>query len=178
MTAKPPLERVQESERLLERIMLSIPGFSGYKLKEQRREADRIVRDYIYNLLAHARDDLFGCFQILNDAKVTEILEPTNQLIAKLDRVAEKINRAAYGYSAFFDSVRIDTPQLDQMLQYDTQLTETARKLVDMISNFKTNLTQNKLEDTRNVELQISNSITELENAFDKRKLMIEGVTV
>ncbi|HKM77382.1 MAG TPA: hypothetical protein VJZ32_13300 [Candidatus Bathyarchaeia archaeon] len=178
MAAKPPLERVQESERLLERIMLSIPGFSGYKLKEQRREADRIVRDYIYNLLAHSRDDLSRCFQILNEAKLTEILEPTNQLIARLDRVAEKINRAAYGYSAFFDSARIDTPQLDQMLQYDTQLTDAARKIVDMISNFKTNLTENKLEDARDIELQISNSITELEDAFDKRKLMIEGVTV
>jgi len=158
--------------------MLSIPGFRGYKLKEQRREADRIVRDYIYNLLVHARDDLSRCFQILNDAKVTEILEPTNQLIAKLDRVAEKINRAAYGYSAFFDSVRIDTPQLDQMLQYDTQLTDIARKLADMISSFKTNLTDNRLEDARNTELQISNSIAELEDAFDKRKLVIEGVTV
>jgi len=158
--------------------MLSIPGFSGYKLKEQRREADRIVRDYIYNLLAHSRDDLSRCFQILNEAKLTEILEPTNQLIARLDRVAEKINRAAYGYSAFFDSARIDTPQLDQMLQYDTQLTDAARKIVDMISNFKTNLTENKLEDARDIELQISNSITELEDAFDKRKLMIEGVTV
>ncbi|HKM78982.1 MAG TPA: hypothetical protein VJZ03_07880 [Candidatus Bathyarchaeia archaeon] len=178
MAAKPPLERVQESERLLERIMLSIPGFSGYKLKEQRREADRIVRDYIYNLLAHSRDDLSRCFQILNEAKLTEILEPTNQLIARLDRVAEKINRAAYGYSAFFDSARIDTPQLDQMLQYDTQLTDAARKIVDMISNFKTNLTENKLEDARDIELQISDSITELEDAFDKRKLMIEGVTV
>ncbi len=178
MAAKPPLERVQESERLLQRIMLSIPRFSGYKLKEQRREADRIVRDYIYNLLAHSRDDLSRCFQILNDVKLTGILEPTNQLIARLDRVAEKINRAAYGYSAFFDSVRIDTPQLDQMLQYDTQLTDTARKLADTISNFKTNLTENKLEDARNIELQISNSITELEDTFDKRKLMIEGVTV
>jgi hypothetical protein len=158
--------------------MLSIPGFRGYKLKEQRREADRIVRDYIYNLLVHARDDLFRCFQILNDAKVTEILEPTNQLIAKLDRVAEKINRAAYGYSAFFDSVRIDAPQLDQMLQHDTQLTESARKLAEMISGFKTSLTDNKLEDARNTELQISNSIAELEDAFDKRKLVIEGVTV
>ena len=158
--------------------MLSIPGFRGYKLKEQRREADRIVRDYIYNLLAHARDDLLRCFQILNDAKATEILELTNQLIAKLDRVAEKINRAAYGYSAFFDSVRIDAPQLDQMLQYDTQLTESARKLAEMISGFKTNLTDNKLEDARNTELQISNSIAELEDAFDKRKLVIEGVTV
>ena len=178
MAGKPPLERVQESERLLERIMLSIPGFRGYKLKEQRREADRIVRDYIYNLLAHARDDLSRCFQILNEAKVIEILEPTNQLIARLDRVAEKINRAAYGYSAFFDSVRIDTPQLDHMLQYDTQLTDTARKLADTISSFKTNLTENKLEDARNIELQISNSVTELEDAFDKRKLVIEGVTV
>jgi hypothetical protein len=64
------------------------------------------------------------------------------------------------------------------MLQYDTQLTDTARKLADKISNFKTNLTENKLEDTRNLELQISNSITELEDAFDKRKLVIEGVTV
>lgn len=178
MAAKPPLERVQESERLLERIMLSVPGFRGYKLKEQRREADRIVRTYIYNLLTHARDDLSRCFQILNDAKVAEILEPTNQLIAKLDRVAEKINRAAYGYSAFFDSARIDTPQLDQMLQYDTQLTDTARKLSDTISTFKVNLTANKLEDARNMELQISNSITALEDAFDKRKLVIEGVTV
>ena len=64
------------------------------------------------------------------------------------------------------------------MLQYDTQLIETARKLADIISNFKTNLTENKLEDTRNIELQISNSITELEDEFDKRKLVIEGVTV
>ena len=158
--------------------MLSIPGFRGYKLKEQRREADRIVRDYVYKLLAQARDDLSRCFQLLNDARVTEILETTNQLIARLDRVAEKINRAAYGYSAYFDSVRIDTQQLDQMLQYDTQLTDMARKLTDMISSFKMSLTENKSEDARNRELLISNSLTELENVFDKRKLVIEGVTI
>jgi len=178
LTAKPPLERVQESERLLERIMLNIPGFRGYKLKEQRREADRIVRDYIYNLLTHARDTLSGCFQLLNEVKATEILEPTNQLIARLDTASEKINRASYGYSAFFDSIRIDTPQLDHMLQYDTQLTDLAQNITKMMLNFQTNLAENKLEEARNTELQISNSITELENAFDKRKLLIEGVAI
>ena len=178
MASKPPLERVEESERFLERLMLKVPGFRGYKLREERREADRIVRDYIYNLLTHAREDLFRCVQFFSDAKLTEILEPTNQLIARLDVVAEKINRAAYGYSAFFDSVRIDTPQLNQMLQFDTQLVDAARKVADMVSGFKANVTQNKVEDARNVELQISNSIEELEDAFDKRKLIIEGVTV
>jgi len=158
--------------------MLNIPGFRGYKLKEQRREADRIVRDYIYNLLIHARDDLSRCFQLLNGVKATEILEPTNQLIARLDTVSEKINRASYGYSAFFDSIRIDAPQLDQMLQYDTQLTGVAQKITKIIADFQTNLAENKLDDAQNTELQISNSITELENAFDKRNLLIEGVAI
>ncbi|MGA2790562.1 MAG: hypothetical protein ABSF00_07325 [Candidatus Bathyarchaeia archaeon] len=178
MTAKTPLERVQESDRLLERIMLQVPGFRGYKVREERREADRIVRDYVYRALKGARDDLMGCFQLLSNAGTPELMEPTNQLIAKLDRVAEKVNRASYGYSGFFDSVRVEAPQLDQMVAYDTQMMESVRKLADSISNFKMQLSQGKFEDTRNVESGLDTSILQLEATFDKRKQTIEGVTV
>jgi len=105
-------------------------------------------------------------------------MEPTNQLIAKLDRVAEKVNRASYGYSGFFDSVRIEAPQLDQMVAYDTQMIEAARKLADSISSFKMQLSQGKFEDTRNVESGLGTSILQLEATFDKRKQVIEGVAV
>jgi hypothetical protein len=178
MTAKTPLERVQESDRLLERIMLQLPGFRGYKVREERREADKIIRDYIYRALKGARDDLMGCFQLLGNAGTPELMEPTNQLIAKLDRVEEKVNRASYGYSGFFDSVRIDVPQLDQMVAYDTQMIEAARKLADSISGFKMQLSQGKFEDTRNLESGLETSISQLEATFDKRKQVIEGVAV
>lgn len=178
MATKTPLERVQESDRLLERLMKVIPGFHGYKIREERREADRILRDYIYRVLKASRDDLMGCFQLLNNAGVPELMEPTNQLIAKLDRVSEKVNRASYGYAGFFDSIRIETPQLDQMVTYDTQMMEMARKLADSISNFRTQLSQGKIEDARTVEGAVENSILQLEAAFDKRKSIIEGVTV
>ncbi len=102
--------------------MLVLPGFRGYKLKEQRREADRIVRTYIYEVMERSRDDLTTCLQALTDNKLTELWEPTNRLIAKVDRVAEKINHASYGYTGFFDSVRIEEPDLDRMLGYDSQL--------------------------------------------------------
>ncbi len=158
--------------------MKVIPGFRGYKTREERREADRIVRDYIYRVLKGSRDDLMGCFQLLNTAGIQEAMEPTNQLIAKFDRVAEKVNRASYGYSGFFDSVRIDAPQLDQMLAYDTQILDMARKLAESISSFKGQLSQGKLEDTRNVESDLENSISQMEVTFDKRKVAIEGVAL
>jgi len=174
--AKPPLERVQESERPLERLMLVLPGFRGYKLKEQRREADRIVRTYIYELIERARDDLTTCLQALIDNKLTELVEPMNRLIAKTDRVAAKINHASYGYTGFFDSARIEEPDLDRMLSYDSQLMDLARKTSDMTTTLRGDLTQNRLDGVHNAELQLDGSIDSLELAFDQRKSVIEGV--
>ena len=178
MSAKTPLERVQESEKLLERIMLVLPGFRGYKLPEQRREADRIVRDHIYAVLEHSRDDLSKSFQMLSDSKVSELAEPMNRLIAVLDRVAEKVNHASYGYSGFFDSIKIEEPELDRMLAYDTQLMDAARKFCDSAASFRNDLSQSKLENARNAQLQLDAALTDLELVFDQRKTVIEGVKV
>lgn len=178
MTARPPLERVQASEKPLERLMLIIPGFRGYKLREQRREADRIVRDYIYRALEHSRDDLMACFQSLTDAKASELLEPANRLIARLDTVAEEINRASYGYSGFFDSVKVEEPELENMLAYDSQLMDSVRKINDATMAFKTELTQGKLENARTTREALDASIDALESAFQQRQAVIEGVKV
>jgi len=158
--------------------MLDLPGFRGYKLREQRREADRIVRSYVYDSLEHSRDDLMSSFQTLTDNKLRELIEPMNRLVAKLDRVAEKINRASYGYAGFFDSVRIEEPDLDRMLAYDTQLVDLARKFSEMTTLFRNNLTQNKFDDARNSQLQLDGGIGGLELAFDQRKSVIDGVKV
>jgi hypothetical protein len=178
LPAKTPLEKVQESERLLERLMLEIPGFRGYQAREQRREADQIVRNHVYGVLERSRETLMRCFQILSDSKSAELMEPMNRLIARLDRVAEKVNRAAYGYAGFFDSIRIDTPQLDQMLTYDTQMMDMAKKFGESASSFETSLSQNEFDDARGVEQSLEDSISELEYTFDNRKGVIEGVEV
>lgn len=178
MTSKPPLERVQESEKFLERLMLMLPGFRGYQAREQRREADRIVRSYIFDLLEHSRDDLMRSFQVLNDHKAAELLEPMNRTIATLDRVSEKVNHASYGYSGFFDSIKIEQPELDNMLAYDTQLMDSARKFGEAATSLRIYLQQSKLEDALNMQQALDNSLDSLESAFDQRKAVIEGVKV
>jgi hypothetical protein len=178
LTEKTPLERVQESEKLLERIMLIVPGFRGYKLREERREADRIVRDYVYGVLKQTRDDLTVCLQALNDNRATELIEPMNRLLAKLDRIAERINHASYGYSGFFDSVKIEEIELDHMLSYDTQLMDLARKLSTIAESFKSDLSQNRLQNARTMQQDLDGSLSGLGSAFDQRKSVIEGVKV
>ena len=158
--------------------MLELPGFRGYKLKEQRREADRIVRSYVFDLLEHSRDDFMSSLQTLTDNKLNELVEPMNRLVAKLDRVAQKINHASYGYAGFFDSVRIEEPDLDRMLAYDTQLVDLARKFSELTTSFRGNLTQNKFDDARNAQQQLDVSVGSLELAFDQRKSVVEGVKV
>ena len=178
MTAKPPLERVQSSEKPLERLMLILPGFRGYKLREQRREADRIVRNYIYKALEHSRDDLSDCFQSLSDVKASELMEPMNRLVARLDLVAEKINRGSYGYSGFFDSIKVEEPDLDNMLAYDTQLMDSVKKIGDAVASFKADLAVGKIENARVTQQALDSSIGSLEAAFDQRQSIIEGVKV
>lgn len=178
MTTKKPLERVQESEKLLERIMLILPGFKGYKQREQRREADRIIRDHIHDVLENARDNLNKCFQALSDSKATELMEPMNRLTARLDRVAEKVNHASYGYSGFFDSVKIEEPELDRMLAHDTQLMDIARRFGEEVAGFRRDLDQNKLENARNTQQVLESSLANMETVFDERKSVIEGVAV
>jgi hypothetical protein len=178
LTAKEPLERVQESESYLERLMLALPGFRGYKVKEQRREADKKVRDYVYDSLERSRDDLMSCLKMLTDNKLNELVDPMNHLVAKLDNVAQKVNRASYGYAGFFDSIRIEEPNLNRMISYDTQLMDLSVKLYEMIISFRNDLMQNKFDEIRNSQLQLDGSIRGLELAFSQRKSVIEGVKV
>jgi hypothetical protein len=105
-------------------------------------------------------------------------MEPVNRLIAKLDRVAEKTNRASYGYSGFFDSIKIEENELDNMLAYDTQLMDSVRKIGELTANFKADLNQGKVENARSEQQQLDDSISSLESAFDQRKVVIEGVKV
>lgn len=158
--------------------MLALPGFRGYKLREQRREADRIVRNYVFDSMKHVRDNLTTCLQALISNKLTELVEPMNQLIAKTDRVAEKINHASYGYSGFFDSIKVQEPDLDRMLSYDSQLMDLAKKVSSMTTTLRSDLTQSKLDGARTSELQIDASIDSLEQSFDQRKAIVEGVKV
>ena len=87
--------------RLSERIVAAIPGYRGYKEKELRRESDKLLRNHLYLKLNTAEKDLKNVFQKLSDKRYFDVLTSMDRVVARMDRLVEKINHANYGFLTY-----------------------------------------------------------------------------
>src|SRR4030067_3723184 len=95
-------EKAKVELRLSERIIAAIPGFHGYKEKELRRESDKLVRNHLYLKLTGMKNDLRTVSQKLAERRWLDVLQDIDRLVAKVERVSQKVNHASYGYPGFF----------------------------------------------------------------------------
>ncbi|WP_455284426.1 hypothetical protein [[Eubacterium] cellulosolvens] len=178
MSKKTPLQRVEESEKLLEKIMLIVPGFSGYKKREQRREADRIIRNFIHSKLQEARNDLQDVHAAVAKSEQSKELERVDKLLAVFDRVSERVNHASYGYSGFFDAIKIEEPELDRMIAFDTQLVDGAKGLAERVKNIKTEADAERFGNLGETIRELRKTVEDFDRTFDERNEVIAGVEV
>jgi hypothetical protein len=119
-------EKIQSSQGKLEGLTERIPGFGGYKQKERRREADKILR-------LHVARKYEEQLRRLNELQFT--LTSRGQLIPmmtleragiKLQLLIDRLKNASYGYAGLFDAVKIDEAALDKLYDFDQQMIEGA----------------------------------------------------
>lgn len=163
--------------RLSERIAAALPGFRGYKEKELRRESDKLIRNHLYLKLSKDKDNVRSISQKLADKRYMDVLPDVDRLVAKMDRITEKVNHASYGYSGFFDIVKIKEENLDRMIAYDNQLIESVNVLTDSIDAVKTQLMGGDYTNLKDKIQGMSDKLELLEDSFDKRQEIIVGVT-
>jgi hypothetical protein len=122
------MDRIHDAARggqnVLERLMNALPGFKGYREKERRRDADRILRDHLA-----ARLDLLK--KALNDAAAgvtrSGALDAINDIETarkRLDRVTNRIRYADRGYAPLFAVLKIDDAALARVYAFDVALIE------------------------------------------------------
>ena len=169
-------EKVKREMRLSERILAELPGFRGYKEKELRRESDRIIRNHLYRKLSEAKDELKRVFQKLSDYRRYEVLTDMDRLIARFDRIAEKINHASYGYTGFFDAIKVEEPALDRMIKFDAELLDDVEEIVKASSAFKADIEASKFDLVKKHIEKVGSLIDALEKTFDERSEVILGV--
>jgi hypothetical protein len=163
--------------RLSERIAAALPGFRGYKEKELRRESDKLIRNHLYLKLSKDKDNVRSISQRIADKRYLDVLADIDRLVAKMDRITEKVNHASYGYSGFFDIVKIKEENLDRMIAFDNQLVEGVNALSDSIDAFKAQLLNGDYSNLKDKIQSVTDKIEMLEDTFDKRQEIIIGVT-
>ncbi|MCL2642896.1 MAG: hypothetical protein FWD52_05250 [Candidatus Bathyarchaeota archaeon] len=163
--------------RLSERIVAALPGFKGYNEKELRRETDRLIRNHLTLKLSRTKDDIRSIFQKITDRRYLDVLFVMDRLTAKVDPVTEKINHASYGYSGFFDLIKIKEENLDRMVAFDNQLVDYVSALTTAVDTFKSQIVAGDYSDLKDKIQIVTDKLEALEAIFDKRKEVIMGVT-
>jgi predicted ThiF/HesA family dinucleotide-utilizing enzyme len=126
--------------------------------------------------LSTARNDLKTVFQKLSDRRSFDVLTDMDRLVARFDRVAEKVNHASYGYTGFFDVVKVKEEALDRMIDFDNQLIDDVDNIVNEVGAFKGEVMKQKFDKAKERVQNLSDTLNAFEEAFAKREEAILGV--
>jgi hypothetical protein len=171
----PYFNRVNSQTNLGEKLELLIPGFRGYKEKEMRRESDKLLRNQIYQKLSDAESTAKDTYRALVNSGANDTWDDTDHLLARLDRVVERVNHSEYGYAGFFDAVKVRETDLDRMMNYDVQLLQMSDSVVNAINAFDSSVENSNFQDAKMKVKDALKAVDAFENAYNGRKQVIMG---
>jgi hypothetical protein len=170
-------QEAKKQMRLSERLMAALPGFRGYKEKEIRRESDKLVRNHLYHKLIQARSTYKTVFQKAADQRQLDVFSDMDRLSAKFDRVTEKVGHATYGYSGFFDAVKIQEEALDRMTDFDNQLIDQTNSITTEVNSLKSDIVKQNFDTLKDHVQNLSGLLEAFDALLSQREEVIMGVT-
>jgi hypothetical protein len=126
-------EKIQASQNKVEALAARIPGYRGYKAREQRREADKLLRLHIarqYEAQMTRLQDIQGR---MVDAGQLNALFAMERAVMRLQLLIDRIKTASYGYSGMFDAVKVDEAALDRLYDFDRAMLDSVEGLASRI---------------------------------------------
>ena len=126
-------EKVEEDRGLIKKIQLKIPGYAGYRRREDIRNADILLRNQVADQVKKVRSDLEGVRDGLAADGKYQGLQPIGNLIFNLQATEAKVRHSEGGYSGISANIRVEEPELDKLYEYDWSMLENLDKLAAVI---------------------------------------------
>ena len=117
-----------------------IPGFSGYVERQNRRDADKLVRDTVARRFTELLTRTSNLQKDLISAGKIQFVDDMEQGALQLRTFIDKISRAPRGYSGLFDAVKINQKELEQLYNFDLAFFDTAEQIGRGLDNVEASL--------------------------------------
>jgi len=117
-------EKIRASQGKLEDLASIIPGYKGYKQKEQRREADKLLREHVARKYGEQLERLNRLqYDLTAHGRLASILT-LERAVMKLQLLIDRLKTASYGYAGLFDAIKVDEAALDKLYEFDQSMLE------------------------------------------------------
>jgi hypothetical protein len=151
----------------LDRLTSKIPGYSGYVDRERRRDIDKLHREHLADRLRQLKTPLTEFMKELSSTGRLFEVSPVDSAIKKLDHLENRVRFASYGYSGFFDVVKIEQAELDSIYRFDLALVERVDKIESEVNELKTQSAT--AAGLKTAAAELAAAIDEAGRAFDDR---------
>jgi hypothetical protein len=171
-------ERVEEDKGILKKIQSFIPGFRGYRRKEDLRDADRMLRMQLADRLNKQRRGLEECRGMLVSGGAMAELDVVGGLINQFKRIEGLVTHAEMGYSGIAADIQIKEDELNRMYEFDATMIDHIAAISASIESLKSSLMAADAATSHKDLMNIKARITDFEDQFDRRMNVIQGTEV
>lgn len=163
---------VEKNRGLTKKIQLIIPGYRGYRIKEDLRDTDSLLRTYI------SKTQISPVLRLLEDsrAKLVQSLELSTiqdvaDLIARVKTVDSKISHAEQSYSGISPTYRIGSKELYALYEFDLDLIDNLGTIRANAESVYQKISTNQYKEAKNVIEEMARCLDSFESLLEVRKL-------
>ncbi len=117
------------------KILSYIPGFKGYMERQNRRDADKVLRDTIFRRFRELEGRVSEQQREFIGQGELSYVDDLEAAAIKLRTFADRVRTAPRGYSSLFEAVKINENELARLYQYDATLLALSDEIGRAIDN-------------------------------------------
>jgi hypothetical protein len=133
-------QKVTSMQDPFKKLASFIPGFSGYIERQNRRDADKLLRDTVARRFEEQWKRASQLQSDLVSAGMIQYVDDMEKAAIKLRTFIDKISTAPRGYSGLFDAVKINEKELEAIYQYDAAFFDLAEQVGRALDNVEQTL--------------------------------------
>ncbi len=132
--------QITDDQDIIRKLFSKIPGFKGYVERENRRAADKILREAI----ADRHEELWKRISSLQSDLISsgglEFIDDVERAAIKIRQFIDRVRHASYGYSPFFNATKVKEEELAMVYEYDLALLENVDVLGRAVDNLESSM--------------------------------------
>ncbi|HJJ95416.1 MAG TPA: hypothetical protein O0W79_02405 [Methanocorpusculum sp.] len=166
-------DRVEDDRGLIKKIQLIIPGYRGYRQREDIRIADSMLRSQVADQLKNTVVlSLENARSEASKEMELDLLNDIAAVLSKAQMLEEKIRHAEQGYTGISSGVRLLQEELNRIYEYDLGLLEGIDSLSTQAKSVEAGTESGNFADAAKLLKTMKADIVQFIQLYEKRLLV------
>ena len=133
-------EKVSSQVDPFKKLASFIPGFSGYVERQNRRDADKLLRETVARRFEEQWSRASNLQVEMVSSGMLSLVDDMEKAAIALRTFIDKISGASRGYSGLFDAVKINEKELEAIYQFDAAFFDLYEQVKSALDNVEASL--------------------------------------